>query len=100
MCCCAAEAEAGDASDLLKPDQWAALRDEIAAIGLPDLDAWLREHQAARRAVQRDELEAARAVTGTAHEAVARLTEQSGGTSATPAPCARSTGGIRACSNG
>jgi ATP-dependent RNA helicase HelY len=71
-----AEAETGDASDLLKPDQWSALRDEIVAIGLPDLDAWLREHQAARRAVQRDELEAARAVTGTAHEAVARLTEQ------------------------
>jgi ATP-dependent RNA helicase HelY len=61
---------------LLKPDQWSELRDEIVAIGLPDLDAWLREHQAARRAVQRDELEAARAVTGTAHEAVARLTEQ------------------------
>ena len=43
---------------------------------LPDLDAWLREHQAARRAVQRDELEAARAVTTTAHETVERLTEQ------------------------
>jgi ATP-dependent RNA helicase HelY len=71
-----AEAEAGDVGGLLTADQWAALRDEIAAIDLPDLDAWLREHQAARRAVQRDELEAARAVTGTAHEAVARLTEQ------------------------
>jgi ATP-dependent RNA helicase HelY len=68
--------DTADGEALLIPAEWVALRSRIAALNLPDLDAWLREHQAARRAVQREELEAARAVTHTAHETVARMTEQ------------------------
>ena len=66
-------------AELLAPAEWSALRAAIAALGLPDLDAWLSEHRASRRLVQREELEAAREATGTAHEAVLRLTEQQRG---------------------
>ncbi len=60
----------------LAPSEWNALRADVAALGLPDLDAWLSEFRAARRLVQREELEAAREATQTAHDAVLRLTEQ------------------------
>ncbi|MHB8646243.1 MAG: DEAD/DEAH box helicase [Thermomicrobiales bacterium] len=61
---------------LLAPSAWNALRSAVAALGLPDLDAWLVEFRAARRLVQREDLEAARDATHTAHDAVLRLTEQ------------------------
>ncbi len=55
---------------------WSTLRADVAALSLPDLDAWLSEYRAARRLVQREDLEAARDATSTAHEVVVRLTEQ------------------------
>ena len=63
-------------AESLTASQWAALRAAVAALGLPDLDAWLTEHRASRRLVQREELESARAATQSAHDAVRRLTEQ------------------------
>ncbi len=63
-------------ADALPPSEWSALRAGVSALGLPDLDAWLAEHRAARRLVQREDLEIARDATRTAHDAVRRLTEQ------------------------
>jgi ATP-dependent RNA helicase HelY len=63
-------------ANALTPPEWDALRADVAALGLPDLDAWLSEHRASRRLVQREDLEIARDATRTAHEAVHRLTDQ------------------------
>ena len=71
-----ADETAGDPLAAISPDAWRALRAAVAALGLPDLDAWLREYRDARRTVQREELEAARAATQTAHDAALRLAEQ------------------------
>lgn len=63
-------------AEALSPAEWSALRAAVAALGLPDLDAWLSDHRASRRLVQREDLDAAREATHTAHDAVLRLTEQ------------------------
>ncbi len=68
--------EGAPVTALLTRDAWGALRSEVAALGLPDLDAWLREYRAARRLLQREDLEAARSETRASQEVVTRLTEQ------------------------
>ncbi len=63
-------------ANVLTPPEWDTLRAAVVALGLPDLDAWLSEHRASRRLVQREDLDIARDATRTAHDAVRRLTEQ------------------------
>ena len=65
--------DAAEVASLLPAAEWARLRAAIRDLALPDLDGWLAEYRAARLAVQREELDAARAVTRTAHDAVRRL---------------------------
>ena len=68
--------DSGNADAFLSRAEWIDLRSAIGALGLPDLDGWLMEFRTARRNVQREELEAARASTRAAHDAVIRLDGQ------------------------
>ncbi len=65
----------GDALVALLPaDAWDALRGAVAALDLPDLDAWLAEDRENRRALRQGEIDEAHAETVAAREEVAQFT--------------------------
>ncbi len=59
---------------LLPPDGWDALRAAVAALELPDLDAWLAEDRENRRALRQGEMDEAHAETLAAREEVTQFT--------------------------